>query len=67
MAATSFCHQMVRSMVGFCVAVGRGERSSTDVAAVIAARDRGAAAPIAPPEGLVLVAVGYDHEPLWTT
>lgn len=66
-AATSFCHQMVRSMVGFCVAVGRGERSSTDVAAVIAARDRGAAAPIAPPEGLVLVAVGYDHEPLWTT
>ncbi len=63
--ATAFCHQMVRSMVGFCVAAGRGQRTADDVVAVIAARDRNDAPAIAPPEGLVLVAVGYDPEPSW--
>jgi tRNA pseudouridine38-40 synthase len=59
--ATSFCHQMVRSLVGFCVEVGRGRRHPDDALEVLAARDRAATfAPVAPPHGLVLWAVGYE-------
>jgi len=57
--ANAFCHQMVRAIVGQCVAVGRGDRVAGDVPAVLAARSRDAAAPIAPPHGLTLVAVRY--------
>jgi len=57
--ANAFCHQMVRAIVGQCVAVGRGDRGAGDVPAVLAARNRDAAAPIAPPHGLTLVAVRY--------
>lgn len=60
--ANAFCHQMVRAIVGQCVAVGRGDRSAGDVAAVLVARDRHAAAPIAPPHGLTLVAVRYPDD-----
>lgn len=58
-AANAFCHQMVRSLTGFCVAVGRGQRSADEVPAVLAARDRAAASPIAPPHGLTLMEVSY--------
>lgn len=58
-AANAFCHQMVRAIVGQCVAAGRGDRAASDVRGVLAARSRQAAAPIAPPHGLTLVAVRY--------
>ncbi|WP_428115384.1 tRNA pseudouridine(38-40) synthase TruA [Candidatus Poriferisodalis sp.] len=57
--ANAFCHQMVRALVGQCVAVGRGDRFAHDVPGVLAAASRDAAAPIAPPHGLTLVAVRY--------
>lgn len=57
--ASAFCHQMVRSIVGFCVDVGRGRVPADSVDAVLAARDRSAARPIAPPQGLILWEVGY--------
>lgn len=57
--ATAFCHQMVRSIVGFCVDVGRGRAGADSVGEVLAARDRSAARPIAPPQGLILWEVGY--------
>lgn len=57
--ASAFCHQMVRSMVGTLVAVGRGRRRAGDMAALIRARDRSAAAQPAPPRGLYLWEVTY--------
>ena len=57
--ATAFCQQMVRSIVGLLVEVGTGRRRAGDVRAIIAARDRSASAPPAPPQGLVLWEVVY--------
>jgi tRNA pseudouridine38-40 synthase len=57
--ATAFCHQMVRSIVGFCIDVGRGRVSPESVVEVLAAHDRAAARPLAPPQGLILWEVGY--------
>ncbi len=59
-AASSFCHQMVRSMVALGVDVGRGRVDPDAVPAVLEARDRNASRGAAPPHGLVLVAVGYE-------
>jgi tRNA pseudouridine38-40 synthase len=58
-AALSFLHTQVRSMVGALVAVGDGRWSAEDLAAALAARDRTACAPLAPPEGLYLMRVEY--------
>ena len=60
--ANAFCHQMVRSVVGFCVAVGTSKRSARDVETVFTAKDRSSAAPIAPPHGLTLVHVTYPSD-----
>lgn len=57
---SAFCHQMVRSIVGFVVAVGAGKRSADEVPTVLAARDRAAAAQPAPPHGLNLWQVDYS-------
>jgi tRNA pseudouridine38-40 synthase len=58
--ATAFCHQMVRSIVGTLVDVGRGRRPAEWVADALAAGDRQAAGRVAPPEGLVLWHVDYS-------
>ena len=58
--ASSFCHQMVRAIVGLMVDIGRGKRRAGEVLAIIASQDRSASAPIAPPHGLCLWEVGYD-------
>lgn len=57
--ATAFCHQMVRSITGMLVDVGRGRRQPDDVAAAIASEDRSRSGQLAPPHGLVLWQVGY--------
>lgn len=59
LAANAFCHQMVRSIVGTLVAVGAGQRRAGEVGAMLAALDRHAAPPIAPPHGLALWKVEY--------
>ena len=61
-AASAFCHQMVRSIVGTLVDVGRGRTRSADLAAVLAAKDRSAAGNLAPPQGLCLWQVGYPGD-----
>jgi len=58
-SAQSFCHQMVRSMVGVLVDVGRGRRRPSDVPAMLRAADRSHATTVAPPHGLCLVSVDY--------
>lgn len=58
--ARAFCHQMVRSLVGFCVDVGLGRVPSDSVGDVIEARDRQRVGTVAPPHGLILWEVGFD-------
>jgi tRNA pseudouridine38-40 synthase len=57
--ANAFCHQMVRSLVGLLVDVGRGRRHAGEVLAVLRACDRSRLGNIAPPTGLCLWEVGY--------
>jgi len=58
-SARSFLHNQVRSMVGALALVGDAKWSADDLGAALAARDRTACAPVAPPEGLYLVKVDY--------
>ncbi len=58
-SARSFLHSQVRSMVGSLVWVGEGRWTADDLAAALAARNRAACGPVAPPEGLYLVRVEY--------
>jgi tRNA pseudouridine38-40 synthase len=58
-AGKAFCHQMVRSVTGCLVAVGRGQRPPGWVGDVLAAQDRHAVGQVAPPHGLTLVGVSY--------
>jgi tRNA pseudouridine38-40 synthase len=57
--ATAFVKHMVRNMVGTLVDVGRGKRAAASLAALVASRDRTAAGPTAPPQGLCLEEVFY--------
>jgi tRNA pseudouridine38-40 synthase len=58
-SARSFLHHQVRSMVGSLILVGDGRWSADDLANALAARDRKACGPVAPPDGLYLVRVDY--------
>lgn len=60
--ANAYLRQMVRSLVGTLLAVGRGEWSQEAVATALAARNRSRSAPPAPPQGLVLEKVTYPAE-----
>jgi tRNA pseudouridine38-40 synthase len=59
--ASSFCQQMVRSLVGTMVEIGVGKRRAGDMADVLRARDRRMAGEVAPPHGLCLWEVSYDR------
>lgn len=60
-AARSFLHNQVRIITGTLRLVGEGKWSKDDLANVLAARDRTQAGETAPPEGLYLTHVRYDH------
>ncbi|MEM9754521.1 MAG: tRNA pseudouridine(38-40) synthase TruA [Pseudomonadota bacterium] len=61
--ARSFLHSQVRSIVGTLERVGAGRWTAQDVAAALAARDRAACGPVAPPYGLYLARVSYPIDP----
>ena len=54
-----FLYRMVRNLVGTLTEVGRGHRLPEWVDEVLAARDRTAGGPCAPPHGLCLMSVRY--------
>jgi tRNA pseudouridine38-40 synthase len=58
-SARSFLHNQVRSMVGSLKRVGEGAWTAADLAAALAATDRAACGPVAPPDGLYLMKVDY--------
>jgi tRNA pseudouridine38-40 synthase len=62
-AARSFLHNQVRSMVGTLERVGAGAWAPADVARALAACDRAACGPVAPPQGLCLTGVRYPADP----
>ena len=57
--ARSFLHHQVRNIVGTLKMVGEGKWTADDVSRALAARDRRAAGPTAPADGLYLVSVHY--------
>ena len=61
--ANAFLLRMVRNIVGALVAVGRCTLPEEHIAKLLRLRQRQAAPPTAPPEGLYLVGVGYPHLP----
>lgn len=54
-----FLHHMVRNLVGTFLLAGKGTIDPTDIVAILEARNRCAAGPTAPAEGLYLVEVEY--------
>ena len=59
--ARSFLHHQVRNMAGSLKLVGEGTWPPERIAQALAATNRAAAGPTAPPEGLFLVGVGYPE------
>lgn len=62
-SGTGFLYNMVRTLVGTLVQVGRGQRPASDVADIVASRQRARAGPTAPPRGLFLDRVFYEERP----
>jgi tRNA pseudouridine38-40 synthase len=58
-AARSFLHHQVRSMVGCLVMVGEGKWSGDDLSAALEAKDRAALGFNAPPDGLYFMGAEY--------
>jgi tRNA pseudouridine38-40 synthase len=61
---SGFLHHMVRNLVGTLVEVARGALQAEDMARILEAKDRTAAGPTAPAQGLFLVGVSYDRGPV---
>jgi tRNA pseudouridine38-40 synthase len=59
--ARSFLYHQVRNMVGTLVMVGTGQWSLDDFKTALAARDRRAGGPTAPPQGLIFWEVSYPQ------
>jgi tRNA pseudouridine38-40 synthase len=61
LCANGFLKRMVRSIVGTLVEVGRNKMSLREFEAAFKAADRRLSGPSAPPRGLVLTTVTYEH------
>ena len=54
-----FLHNMARILTGTLLEVGAGRLAPESVAGILEARERSAAGPLAPPQGLCLLEVIY--------
>ncbi len=61
-SGNGFLYNMVRIIAGTLVDVGRERRTPESIPAILAARDRAAAGPTLPPEGLCLMWVRYGSD-----
>jgi tRNA pseudouridine38-40 synthase len=57
--ASGFLKQMVRSIVGTLVEIGKGKRKAADLRKILNSKDRKEAGPTAPAKGLFLKEVKY--------
>lgn len=62
LTGNGFLYNMVRIIAGTLLQVGEGKREPSDIARILAAKDRTQAGPTAPPHGLVLWQVEYAAE-----
>jgi tRNA pseudouridine38-40 synthase len=62
--ADAFCHSMVRSLVGACIAVGEGKLTAADLIQLRDDEARTSAFKVVPAKGLTLVEVGYPPDEL---
>jgi tRNA pseudouridine38-40 synthase len=60
-AADGFLYNMVRTIVGTLIEVGRGRLEAEALPGILASGDRTLAGPTAPPSGLYLLSVQYDE------
>lgn len=60
--ARSFLHNQVRSIIGTLERVGAGAWMPDRVSEALAAKDRAACGPVAPPDGLYLAGVSYEDD-----
>ncbi len=60
--ADAFMRNMVRTLVGTMLEVGKGERTVEDFTALLDGRPREDAGPTAPPHGLYFTAAHYDDD-----
>jgi len=58
---SGFLHHMVRNLVGTMLDVGRGRTRVDEIPGILAARNRAAAGPTAPAQGLFLHSVEYGE------
>ena len=61
--ARSFLHHQVRNMVGSLVMVGSRQWPTEKMRDILEAKNRCAAGPTSPPDGLCLTGVGYPEDP----
>lgn len=57
-----FLYNMIRIIAGTLMDIGEGKRSPEDMETIIEAKDRAAAGPTAPPQGLTLIRYEYPDE-----
>lgn len=60
--ADGFLYNMARALVGTCVYASEGKLTPADIPAILAARDRSAAGPTAPPQGLYMSKLWYAED-----
>ena len=60
--ADAFCHSMVRSLAGACVAVGEKKLKASRAVELLRAKERTADFKVLPAKGLTLIEVGYPDD-----